>query len=187
MDTKLKDAHPWKKWIDFCWIQGVCLAFSIGVLSWCFAASTGLVLLWMPLLVGGSTLLSGWIWWKRYKNAFGAFLMYVASASCLFPFLMCVPIVVERSLSCFIYFYAVEEGHVAASQIPQDFNQAFIQKRFDDGVEGNFLRQQDGQYVPTFRTKVFYTVYYPLGRLTHTLPNYQHFKKRLQQEEKHER
>lgn len=178
----MKNTSSWKKIIDFCWIQMIGLAVGIGALAWAFSVSTGLVLLWLPLLILGCALISLGIWWKRYKNVFESFLVYVTSVCVLFSFLLLVPIVVERSLSCFVYFYAVEQGGISVSQIPPEFSNQFIQKRFDDGVVGHFLEKQGERYLPTSRSRLFYTIYHPLGKLTNTLSNYQRFKQTVQQE-----
>ena len=169
-----------KKILAFCTLQVLCVLLAIGILALCFTWGAGLVLLWMPLLVAGCALVSVAVWQKVYKNGVESFLVYVASASFLFAFLLCAPFVVERSLSCFVYFYAVEEGKIAPHQIPASFTGPFIQKRFDDGVNGHFLQKQGDFYVPTARAKLFYAVYKPLGKLTNTLPNYKHFKQTVQ-------
>jgi len=171
-----KDSSVYKKIIAFCALQALCVLLAVGILALFFTVGAGLVLLWMPLLVGGCALISVVVWWKHYNNGFESFLVYIASASFLFAFLLSAPFVVERSLSCFVYFYAVEEGSISVNQIPNSFMEPFIQKRFNGGVSGHFLEKKGERYVPTTRAKLFYAVYYPLGQLTNTLSNYQHFK-----------
>lgn len=174
------DAAFWKKCGYFVLVQLISLLVSMGVLAFAFAKGTGLVLLSMPVLVGGCSLTGFGLWLWRSKNVFESILVYIASASLSFSFLLCAPMVVERSLSCFVFFAAVEEGSIAPTQITQEFSKSFIQKRFDDGVQGHFLEKKADAYVATPRSKLFYAVYYPVGKLTNTLSNYRQFKQTLQ-------
>ena len=166
----------WHRFRDFCLLFGVCLAIFTGILYLAFTHETGLVLLYLPFGIGFISLLGPFFWFYRYRNGFESFLVYVTLFASLFTFLIMAPFVVERSLSCFIYFQAVEEGSVSPEGISHDFITPYIQKRFDDGAKGGFLTKQGNTYLPTNRAKLFYAIYYPLGLLTNTLNNYHHFK-----------
>lgn len=174
------DVTSWKKCGYFILAQLLSLLLAIGVLAFAFAKSSGLVLLTMPVLVGGCALIGFGLWLWRFKNMFESILVYITSASLLFAFLLCAPFVVERSLSCFVYFTAVEDGSISPTQITQEFAGPFIQKRFDDGVRGHFLEKKGDVYVATARARLFYAIYHPLGKLTNTLSNYRQFKQTLQ-------
>ncbi|MBR6412399.1 MAG: hypothetical protein IKS41_04485 [Alphaproteobacteria bacterium] len=167
----------WHRFRDFCILFAVCLVIFVGILSLTFIHEAGLILLYLPFGIGFISLLGPIFWFYRYRNGFESFLIYITLSTSLFTFLIMGPFVVERSLSCFIYFKAVEDGSVFQDKLPNEFMESFIQKRFDDGVKGNFLTKQGSAYLPTHRAQLFYAIYYPLGILTNTLNNYQQFKK----------
>ena len=162
--------------LNFGLIFILCLLFMIVFLYMAFSVGSGLVLLYVPYAIAIIALLGMIYWFYRYRDWFETILVYITLCASLLSFLIMAPIVVERSLSCFVYFSAVEDGFTSPEGISDDFIKSFVQKRFDDGVKGGFLRYQAGTYVPTFRAKLFYTLYYPLGILTHTLDNYKNFK-----------
>ncbi len=159
-------------------ITGVfCLMLFVGILFVLFTKGAGLVLLYMPILSVFIAGIGAGIWYLKYKTGFETFLVFISYTCCLFSFVIFGPMVVERSLSSFIFFEAVENGIVDSNTIPDDYMHAFIQKRFDDGVTGGFLIQKSAhEYEPTLRSKLFYGIVYPLGVLTNTTRNYQVFK-----------
>ena len=166
----------WHRFGTFCGLYLLCLIIFTGILYLAFARGAGFVLLYVPLGIALVSLLGPAFWLYRYKNGFESFLVYITLFTSLFTFVIMAPFVVERSLSCFVYFKAVEDGSVAQSAISPDFINSFVQKRFDDGVKGGFLTRQNNTYLPTPRSKLFYSIYYPLGFLTNTLNNYHQFK-----------
>ncbi|MDY6407726.1 MAG: hypothetical protein SPL08_03370 [Pseudomonadota bacterium] len=174
----------WHRFLTFCGIYLLCLVIFIGILHAAFAYGAGLVLLYIPLGIALVSLLGPAVWLYRYKNGFESFLVYITLCASLLTFLIMAPLVVERSLSCFLYFKAVEDGSVAQEAISPDFITSFVQKRFDDGVKGGFLTRQDNTYLPTPRSKLFYGIYYPLGFLTNTLDNYHQFKASYENKDK---
>ena len=84
------DVTSWKKCGYFILAQLLSLLLAIGVLAFAFAKSSGLVLLTMPVLVGGCALIGFGLWLWRFKNMFESILVYITSASLLFAFLRAI-------------------------------------------------------------------------------------------------
>ena len=159
------------------------LVFGLGICYITFQNNTGLL---MFKMLGWLFIISTFpfiFWCKKYKNVFESFLVSMTCFSVVFSFIMFAPCVVERSLSTFIFFYAAETGKITKESISSQYISTFISKRFNDGVESSFLTYENEIYHPTFKTKLFYWIYYPLGKITNTLTNYNTFKNQLKKEE----
>ena len=165
-----------KKLFCFLLTGFLCLTLLIISLYFLFKYSTGLVLLYTPYLILLVSFLGVCIYSVWYHDFFEKFLIYITYVSALFLFVILIPIVIERSLSSFIYFYSVEEGSFDQTFISCNYMDKFTHKRFEDGVKGGFLKENNQVYYPTTKAKIFYHVLYPLGFITGTLGNYEAFK-----------
>lgn len=136
---------------------------------------SGLLLLWIPLLVLISSLVGGGIWFFCYKDLFETMLVWLIYLFFGFAFIIMAPIAIDRSLSTFIFFYAVEHQEFSKDKISEKYIEDFINKRFEDGVKGGFLIKENEKYKPDYRAKIYYYIFYPLGIVTNTLGGYKKF------------
>lgn len=134
-----------------------------------------LVLLYTPLLIFLVASLGCYIWHKKYADVFESFLVYISYVCAGFAFIFLAPIAIERSLSLFVFFYAVENDGYPASSVSDSYKELFFEKRLKDGVDGGFLTIQGNSYKPTIKAKTFYAILYPLGYATNALQNYHAF------------
>ena len=156
------------------------LAVLIGSVYICSMQSSGLLLLWIPFLVIISSLVGLGIWLCRYRKPFEATLVWFVYLFFGFGFIVMAPIAIDRSLSTFIFFYAVEHGEFQRNKLSDSYKEDFFEKRFDDALKGKFLVQEGDAYKPDFRAKLYYSVFYPLGKVTNTLGNYKKFEKEIE-------
>lgn len=140
-----------------------------------FTNSSGFVLLYTPIFILCSAALGSFIWHKKYADAFETLLVYISYSSIGFAFIFLAPFAVDRSLSTFIFFYAVEHGYYPANAVSSQYKDAFFQKRLEDGINGKFLIYENNIYKPTYRAKLYYSILFPLGIATNTLNNYKIF------------
>ena len=157
----------------------VYLIVLIGSVYFCSAHGSGLLLLWIPFLVIISSLVGLCIWLCRYRKLFEATLVWFVYVFFGFGFIVMAPIAIDRSLSTFIFFYAVEHGKFQRNKLSDSYKEEFFEKRFDDALKGKFLVQKGDVYKPVFRAKLYYNIFYPLGKITNTLGNYKKFEKEI--------
>ena len=96
-----------------------------------------------------------------------------------FSFVFLAPYAVDRSLSTFIFFYAVENGSFPENSVSLDYMNKFYTRRLNDGLLGNFLEKREEFYYPTWRTKLYYFIMHPIGLATNSTYNYQMFVKEV--------
>ena len=133
------------------------------------------------------SLVIGIIWVHYNKNKlFENFLVIFSAALFNIIFIYLGPITLDRSLSSFIYFYAVEKGEINADVVfDEAYFKPYIKRRFTDGEKIGFLSCSDDNICkPTQKTKIIYRVLYPLGKVSHTLENYKNFKSHINQKNK---
>lgn len=141
---------------------------------------SGLVLLYIPWLVMLSSVIGLAFWLIRYRSLFETLLVFLTYLSFGFAFIVMAPIAIDRSLSSFIFFYAVEHNGFPKVELSRDYKDDFFRKRIIDAHKGYFLVLEDNLYVPTFRAKMYYNLFYPLGKMTNMLGNYEQFVKEVE-------
>lgn len=154
------------------------IVYSVILVTLLYFASkngSGLLLLYAPWFVILGSLIGLFLWWYIFKNVFETMLVYLLYVCFGFAFIFLAPIAIDRSLSTFIFFYAVEHNGIAKNNYSNHYMVDFFDKRFNDALKGNFLIYEDGIYKPTYRAQVYYYIFYPLGYMTHTLENYKQF------------
>ncbi len=89
-----------------------------------------------------------------------------------------ITIILDRSLSGFIYFYTVENKSISMDIYNESYFRPFVERRFEDGQQLGFLEcdSKTRTCTPTLKNKFIYYVTYPIGKLTGTLKNYDRFK-----------
>lgn len=173
---KKTNSESFKNKFFFLLICGlIYLTVLIAALYIFFTNGSGFVLLYTPLFILCSAAIGSFIWHKKYADIFETLLVYISYTSIGFAFIFLAPIAIDRSLSTFIFFYAVEHEYYPANAISQQYKDAFFQKRLEDGINGKFLTYENNTYKPTYRAKLYYSIFYPLGIATNTLSNYKIF------------
>lgn len=121
------------------------------------------------------------LWLKKNKNPFENFLVLLTFILFNTLFVYFGPVTIDRSLSSFIYFYAVENKTISASKIyNEEYFKPYIQRRFDDGVKIGFLKcDNSGLCTPKLKTKITYYSLCPIAKITGTLGEYKEFKKMM--------
>ncbi len=90
------------------------------------------------------------------------------------------PTFIDRSISYHIAFYAAEEESICGSEIEEAFSKEIFEKRLQDAVQTGFLQEQEnGYYLPTWKSKVMANILIPLGKLTNSLDTYEQMKRKL--------
>ena len=133
------------------------------------------VLFYTPYVIILNTLIFAYIWLRKYKDKFESFLIFCCFACMNFSFIFLAPYAVDRSLSTFIFFYAVKHNGFHENSVSSKYMNDFYRRRLKDGVNGNFLVKKDNIYYPTIRSKLYYSLMYPIGVSTNSLGNYQLF------------
>ena len=174
-----KKSEAKKKLLWFCLGGVVYLSLLLSLLYLFFRYGAGLLLFYMPLFIFASAFIGVLVWFYKFYDKFEAFLVYVSYVCFGFSFVFLVPFAVERSLSTFILFYAAQHDGIPQIELSQNYKNIFFKKRFDDALKGNFLVQEGDVYKPTFRTKLYYGLLYPLGKVTDMLGNYELFEKEI--------
>ncbi len=176
-----KNSEFMRKVFWFCLGGVIYLALVIALMFIFYKYGSGFLLLYMPVFIFGSSLVGVLIWWNKFRDIFDSILIYITYVCFGFAFVFLVPFAVERSLSTFILFYAVQNNYFPELKISQEYKDAFFEKRVDDAIKGNFLSKDEDGYKPTMRTKVYYNILYPLGKATNMLGNYEKFEQEVNQ------
>ena len=101
------------------------------------------VLFYTPYVILLDTLIFIYFWLIKYKDKFEAFLIYCCFACMNFSFIFLAPYAVDRSLSTFIFFNAVENNGFNENSVSAKYMNDFYTRRLKDGVNGNFLVKKD--------------------------------------------
>ena len=168
-----------EKLVWFCFGGIIYFILLVALVREAFLWSSGIVLLCIPWLVVLSSVVGLGVWLIKYRYLFEALLVFFTYFGVGFAFIVMAPIAVDRSLSSFIFFYAVEHESFPQVELSSDYKTIFFQKRFDDAMKGNFLVKENDVYKPTFRAKLYYGLFYPLGMITNSLENYHAFAKEV--------
>ena len=126
-------------------------------------------------LLGGIT--GTIIWTIKNKDLFENFLIFLVFSMFNTLFIYFGPVTLDRSLSSFIYFDSVQYGSVSKDIFDDTYFEPYVQRRFTDGAKIGYLKCDDVNCYPTLKTKITYTILYPLGKLTNTTQDYENFKK----------
>ena len=140
-----------------------------------YKSGSGLLLSYAPWFIIFGAFIGLFLWWYIFKNFFETILVYLLYVCFGFAFIFLAPFAVDRSLSTFILFYAVEHDGISNKHFSNQYMVDFFDKRFDDAVKGKFLVYEDGVYKPTYRAEAYYYMLYPLGFAAHMLGNYEQF------------
>lgn len=119
------------------------------------------------------------VWYIKYKNGFENFLIILTFIMFNTLFVYFGPVTLDRSLSSFIYFYSVEENSIPRDIFNKEYFEPYVQRRFEDGEKIGYLKCSEQFCYPTLKSKLTYWVFYPFGRLTGTLSNYDEFKQMM--------
>lgn len=116
------------------------------------------------------------IWKIKYKDAFEGFLVFWVILLCSLLVMYIGPFTINRSLSTFIYFYAVENGEINKNNYDKTYLDEFIKRRYDDGEKFGFLDCNNDICRPNIKTRIFYYILSPLGKITTSDKYYKQFK-----------
>ena len=93
------------------------------------------------------------------------------------------PVFIERSISYHIAFLAAENTYISREDVENEFVKEIFDKRMYDATIAGFLtKEENGTYKSTMKSKIFYSVLYPLGEITGSLETYKRLKKQIKQE-----
>ena len=126
-----------------------------------------------------SAFLAFLVWLKFYKEKFEGFLVFMALFFVSVIFIYFAPVTLDRSLSSFIYFYAVENGEIKKDIYDEKYFSKYIERRFTDGDKIGFLNCSDEICKPTIKTKIVYYLLYPCGKFSNTMDEYEKFKQMM--------
>ena len=117
------------------------------------------------------------VWSIKYKSLFEKLIIFF----CILFFNMLViyigPLTTNRSLSTFVYFYAVEKNEVNKNLYDESYYKDFVYRRYLDGDKMGFLTCDESKCKPNIRTKIFYYILYPLSKITASDKHYKEFRK----------
>ena len=158
------------------------LLLCIGIIlpaAYLYTSFSGGVLFFSAFIIAFLCSFAGLVFWiKKQKEPFETFLVFLTYFLFSASFLYFGPVTLDRSLSAFIYFYAVENGSIS-SDIYKNNDQYFepyVKRRFTDAEKIGFLKCSSGVCFPSLKAKFLYYSLYPFGKLTKTLVNYDEFK-----------
>ena len=116
------------------------------------------------------------VWTIKYKDNFEKFLVFISILFFNMLLIYIGPLTVNRSLSTFIYFYSVENGSVKKDLYKEAYYKDFVARRYTDGQIFGFLSCDEAVCKPNIRTKMFYYVLSPIGKITASDKHYKEFK-----------
>lgn len=140
------------------------------------------VLFYTPYVILISIVIFGYVWYFKQKDLFEAFVICVCFCCMNFSFVFLAPYAVDRSLSTFIFFSAVQNDGFKEDAVSSQYMVDFYKRRLRDGVNGNFLAKKDDIYYPTIRAKMYYALMYPVGIVTNSMENYRKFEEEIRKE-----
>ena len=127
----------------------------------------------IPVIV---SILSVFIWALKYKDLFERFLVFTSILLCSLLIMYVGPFTINRSISTFIYFYTVENGQINKNDFNQAYLKKFINRRYKDSVDFGFLDCEDNICKPNIKTRIFYYILRPIGKITASDSYYKQFK-----------
>lgn len=123
-----------------------------------------------------SSIIGFLFWIKFYKDLFENFAVFLSLLFiCIFTSYI-GPTTLDRSLSSFMFFYSVENGYISKDIKDEKYIDDYLKRRYSDAVKIGYFNCDDKNCYPTFKTKMTYYLFYPIGKLTSTLDNYYEFK-----------
>lgn len=147
-----------------------------------YAYTPKTVLFYTPYAIILGAMVATGIWYIWQKDLFETIIIYCCYVTAGFSFVFLAPYAVDRSLSTFIFFYAVEHNGFPADKISDEYMRQFYNRRLSDSTLGNFLEKDGDIYRPKWRAKAYYHMMYPIGIITNSLKNYQEFVKEVEKE-----
>ena len=120
-------------------------------------------------------------WCLKYKEKFETFLVFLCYFLSISFFSYLGPTTVDRSLSVFVYFYAVEENGIPENYQNERYFKDFTKRRLEDGIKTGMLSKEGNIYKPTIKSKILYGIFYPISVITGTDETYKKFKKSVKE------
>lgn len=120
-------------------------------------------------------------WYIKYRELFETFLVFLCYFLTISFLAYLGPTTVDRSLSVFVYFYAVEENGIPENYQNERYFKEFTQRRLDDGIKTGMLSKEGHIYKPTIKSKMLYGIFYPTAVITGTDKAYKTFKKSVKE------
>ena len=117
-----------------------------------------------------------YIWYVKNKNIFETFLCFLIFALISINMSALAPVFIDRSLSVFTYFYAVENGIIPNNIYNEKYFKEFSLRRIEDANNMLFLKCNDNECIPTIKSKLAYYILMPIGKITNSMKNYNEFK-----------
>lgn len=161
-----------------CWVIGGGVIYVSLILLFMyifFTYGSGMLLLYMPFFIFVTSFIGVLVWWYKFRDLFCSILLWLTYVGFGFAFIFLAPFAVERSMSTFIFFYAVQNDGIKELNLSKEYKDHFFEKRIEDGVKGHFLTKEGNTYKPTLRAKLYYHLLYPVGVVTNMLSNYEAF------------
>lgn len=132
--------------------------------------ASGYLALLLAAVTGGLI----FIFFRKAFDRFTIVLMSLCCALIIILFAIFGPVFIDRSISYHIVFYATEHGNIKADQLENTFSRATFDKRIKEAQAAGFIVPDDnGRFIPTPKAKLFSAIMKSLGKLSHTLENYQ--------------
>jgi hypothetical protein len=73
-------------------------------------------------------------------------------------------------------FYSVENQDIPKNIKDEKYFNNFIKRRYDDAVKIGYFSCNHEKCYPTCKAKLTYYIFYPIGKLTKSLRNYENLK-----------
>ena len=114
----------------------------------------------------------------KYKDNFERFLVLFSYILINILFTYYIAVIIDRSLSAFMYFYSVENKSISTDIYDESYFKEYINRRYEEGKKIGYLicDYDKKECKPTIKTRLTYMVMYPIGKLTGTLGHYDDFK-----------
>ena len=164
----------------FLWLILCGMVSTIVVCTICFCQAkifdTDYLLNYTFIISAIASLAAVLVWNIKNKDSFENFLTFMIFLFFNMLLIYIGPLTVNRSLSTFIYLYAVQNGEIKKDIFDENYNSAFMSRRFYDGEKFGFLNCDNEVCKPNIRTKIFYYILYTTGKLTASDKHYKEFK-----------
>lgn len=121
---------------------------------------------------------------QRIYDKFTSLLIGIIYCLVILVFSVFGPTFIDRSISYHIAFLAAEEKQINIEDIEEEFSDEIFQKRIHDAVITGFIVEtKNGNFEPTWKSKMITRILKPIGEITGTLNEYEKLKIELQKGE----
>lgn len=173
-----------KKMLLFCMMLGACiLIYIIYIYIYMRILPEGIIFFASCVAAVIIAIMLGIFINLKLRHIFDTFTSVVISlivAFVLLLFSVFGPVFIDRSISYHIVFYAARNGKVNMQEIEDTFSKEIFLKRIHDAQEAGFIVSEDeGEFTPTLKAKIFTNIMYNLGKATNCLNTYEDMEKEI--------